>query len=66
MFRKESLEMLVLSRHNGQSIIIGDNIKITIIESNYGRCRVGIEAPKEMAVDREEVFERKKAEKENQ
>lgn len=55
--------MLVLTRNAGQSVIVGDNIKITVITTQGGQVRLGIEAPKEMAVDREEIYLRKQAEK---
>jgi carbon storage regulator len=47
--------MLVLSRSKDESIIINDNIKIMIIEIRGDRVRLGIEAPPEIAVHREEV-----------
>ncbi|EPF68302.1 carbon storage regulator [Pseudomonas syringae] len=47
--------MLCLSRRVGESIVIGDNIKITVISGRDGKIRLGIDAPVEMAVDRSEV-----------
>lgn len=47
--------MLVLTRRENESIMIGDNIVITIIEVDRGKVRVGISAPKDVRVDREEV-----------
>lgn len=47
--------MLCLSRRVGESIVIGDNIKITVISGCDGKIRLGIDAPVEMAVDRSEV-----------
>lgn len=49
--------MLVLSRQRDESIIIGDNIKITIIEVRGDKVRLGIEAPTEVPVHRQEVYE---------
>ena len=54
--------MLVLTRKLGESIIIGDEIKITLLEIKGGQARLGIEAPQDTTVHREEVFERIKAE----
>jgi len=54
--------MLVLTRKAGEGIIIGDDIKITIVELKGGGVRVGIDAPREMKVQRQEVFERIKEE----
>ncbi len=49
--------MLVLSRKPGQSLMIGDNIRITIMEiRSDGTVRVGIDAPKEIEVYREEIY----------
>ncbi len=50
--------MLVLTRKCGEGIVIGDNIKITILENKEGRIRIGIEAPKEKKIFRQEVYDR--------
>jgi carbon storage regulator len=50
--------MLVLTRRRRQSILIGDNIRITIVDAGRGNVRVGVEAPRELNVDREEVRQR--------
>ena len=54
-FMEES--MLVLSRKRHESIILGDNIVITIVEILGDKVRLGIEAPKEVPVHRQEVYE---------
>jgi carbon storage regulator len=51
--------MLILTRRINESIIIGDDIKITIKDINRGNARIGIEAPDHIIVDREEVRERR-------
>lgn len=48
--------MLVLSRKNGQKIIINDNIEITILESRFDNCKIAINAPKDVKIFREEVY----------
>lgn len=48
--------MLVLSRKKGQSIILGDNIEISIIEIQGDQVRIGINAPKTVTVFRKELF----------
>jgi len=48
--------MLVLSRKRDESVIINDNIKIKVIEIRGGVVRLGIEAPKDINVHREEVY----------
>ena len=50
--------MLVLTRREDQSIMIDDDIKITILKINYGQVKIGVEAPREIAVHREEVYKR--------
>jgi carbon storage regulator len=49
--------MLVLSRHRDESIIIGDNIVITVVDIRGDKVRLGIEAPKEVTVHRQEVYD---------
>jgi carbon storage regulator len=49
--------MLVLSRKKDESIVINDDIVITIIEIRGDKVRLGIEAPKEISVHRREVWE---------
>lgn len=47
--------MLVLSRKKGESIVIGDNIVLTIVEVRGDKIRLGIEAPREVPVHRQEI-----------
>lgn len=49
--------MLVLSRQKDESIVIGDDIKITIVDVRGDKVRLGIEAPREVPVHRIEVYE---------
>ncbi len=49
--------MLVLSRKKNESIIINDNITVTVIEIRGDKVRLGIEAPKNVTVHRREVYE---------
>ncbi|HHW39814.1 MAG TPA: carbon storage regulator CsrA [Syntrophomonadaceae bacterium] len=48
--------MLVLSRKPGQSIVIGENIVVTVLEARGDQVRLGIEAPRELPVHREEIY----------
>ena len=50
--------MLVLIRHLGESIYIGDDTKVTILGIQGSQVRVGIKAPKAVSVHREEVYQR--------
>lgn len=49
--------MLVLSRKRDESIIIGDNIVVTVVDVRGDKVRLGIEAPREISVHRREVYE---------
>ena len=55
--------MLILSRRIGESINIGDDVKVTILDVRDNQARVGIAAPKDIAVHREEIFYRIQAQR---
>jgi carbon storage regulator len=48
--------MLVLSRKNNESIMIGENIEVVVLEIRDGNVKLGINAPREVSVHRTEVF----------
>lgn len=50
--------MLILTRKVGESVLIGDGIKVSVLAVKGNQVRVGIDAPKEVSVHREEVRER--------
>lgn len=50
--------MLVLTRKPGESLRIGDDVKITVVASSSGQVRIAIEAPAHVTVHREEVWQR--------
>jgi len=50
--------MLVLTRKTGEGIVIGDDITVRIIESKGGNIRIGIDAPKNKKIYRQEVYDR--------
>lgn len=54
--------MLVLTRHIGDSIVIGDNIEITVVEVQGDKIKIGINAPKSIAVLRKELIDEAKKE----
>ncbi len=56
--------MLILTRKLGESIIIEDNIKVTVVEINKQQIKLGIDAPKHITINREEIA--KKVKEENQ
>jgi carbon storage regulator len=49
--------MLVLSRRVGESLVIGDNVVVTVLEVRGDMIRIGIDAPREVKVHRSEVFQ---------
>ncbi len=49
--------MLVLSRHRDESIMIGDNIVITVVDVRGDKVRLGIDAPTDIPVHRQEVYD---------
>jgi carbon storage regulator len=48
--------MLVLSRQKDESIVIGDNVEITIVDVRGDKVRLGINAPREISVHRKEIY----------
>ena len=52
--------MLVLSRKLGEKIYIGENICITVVDIDRGKIRLGIEAPRDVPIFRQELLEGKK------
>jgi carbon storage regulator len=57
--------MLIISRKQGESVIINDEIEITILDIHRDKIRIGIEAPKSVKILRKELFETKKANQES-
>lgn len=58
--------MLVLTRKLGENIRIGDNVKITVLEVRSGQVKLGIEAPPDVKVHREEIYARIQEERRQQ
>jgi len=52
----KELVMLVLSRKPGESVTIGDEVRITVLSISGKQVRIGIEAPNDIAVHREEIY----------
>jgi carbon storage regulator len=53
--------MLVLSRRTGERVCIGQGIVVEVLQVRHGRVRLGFHAPAEMRIDRQEIFEKRKA-----
>jgi len=54
--------MLILTRRVGETVMIGDNVTVTVLGVKGNQVRVGVNAPREVAVHREEIFDRIKRE----
>ena len=50
--------MLLLTRKTGEKIIIGDNVTVTVLGVKGNQVRIGIEAPRDVTVNREEIYQR--------
>lgn len=57
--------MLLLTRRVGERFMIGDNVEVVILDVNANSIKLGIQAPKDVPVHREEIYRRIQLEKEN-
>jgi len=56
--------MLILTRRAGETLRIGENVEVTVMAINGAQVRIGIKAPRTVVVDREEIAERKRRDRE--
>lgn len=54
----ETVEMLILTRRVGERLMVGDDIEVTVLGVKGGQVRVGINAPSDVSVHREEIYRR--------
>lgn len=58
--------MLILTRKVGESIMIGDSVEVKVLGLRAGQIKIGIEAPKDLQVHREEIYKRIRAEQDGE
>lgn len=57
--------MLILTRRVGETVMIGDDVKVTVLGVKGNQVRIGVDAPKDVAVHREEIYDRIKREEDS-
>lgn len=58
--------MLILTRRVGETLMVGDDVTVTVLGVKGNQVRIGVNAPKEVAVNREEIYQRIQKEKDQE
>jgi carbon storage regulator len=59
----KELEMLILTRRVGETLMVGDEVTVTVLGVKGNQVRIGVNAPKDVSVHREEIYQRIQKEK---
>ena len=57
--------MLILTRRVGETLVVGDNVTVTVLGVKGNQVRIGVNAPRDISVHREEIYQRIRKEKDN-
>jgi carbon storage regulator len=60
----ETVQMLILTRRIGEKLVIGDDIMVTVLGVKGTQVRIGVDAPDDVAIHREEIYDRVQVEEE--
>lgn len=63
LLQNKDFKMLILTRRTGETLMVGDEVTVTVLGVKGNQVRIGVNAPKDVSVHREEIYERIQIEK---